>query len=167
MRPMKSGEFLRKLGFTPNEQKVIYFLLISLCIGGGIKLYYGMIGSASPPRFDYTAIDREFKERSRARSSADSLHISQASSPADLSTSRFHGSQKKSLPHGSVDLNTATKKELVALPGIGETTAESIVLYRKEHGGFATNEELMKVKGIGEKKFLKLKPYLHSHDTSK
>ncbi len=160
MQPMKSGGFLRKLGFTPNEKKVIYFLLITLCIGGGIKLYYGIVGSASPPRFDYTAIDREFEDGSRARSSAESLYSSQSSSLRNRPISQIHSDQKKAFPHGDLNLNTATKNELLTLPGIGEAMAGRILLYREEHGGFTANEELLNVKGIGEKKFLKLKPYL-------
>jgi comEA protein len=155
---MKSGGFLRKLGFTPNEQKVIFFLLFTLCIGGGIKLYYIISGNGTPPRFDYRAVDREFEERSRTRTLGDSIDRSAAVSA--LPASRIRSTQKKTIPSGSVDLNSASKTELLALPGIGETMAERIVLYRKEHGRFASNKELINVKGIGEKKFLKLKPYL-------
>jgi comEA protein len=151
---------LRKLGFTPNEQKVIYFLLITLCIGGGIKLYYGIIGNMPLPRFDYTATDREFEGKHFSRSGVDSANINQIMPLRDYSNPHFYGFQKKALPHGNLNLNAITKSELLSLPGIGETTAERIILYRKEHGGFTSNEELMKVKGIGKKKFLKLKPYL-------
>jgi comEA protein len=155
---MKSGGFLRKLGFTPNEQKVIYFLLLTLCIGGGIKLYYIISGNGTPPRFDYRAADREFEERSHTRALVDS--IDRSTEIKTLPVSRIRSTQKKAPPSGSVDLNSASRTELVALPGIGSTMAERIVLYRKEHGRFASNEELMNVKGIGKIKFQKLKPYL-------
>jgi competence protein ComEA len=46
------------------------------------------------------------------------------------------------------------------LPRVGAKTAERIVTFRKQHGGFQRPEELMNVKGIGEKSFAKLKPYL-------
>ena len=59
-----------------------------------------------------------------------------------------------------VDLNRATIQELVELPGIGETVAARIVSYREENGGFRAPEELMNVRGIGEKTYLKLEPYL-------
>ena len=56
-----------------------------------------------------------------------------------------------------VNLNAATQAELEKLPGIGPATAKSIIEYRQKNGGFKKVEELMNVKGIGEKSFLKLK----------
>ena len=61
------------------------------------------------------------------------------------------------LSDGKVDLNRAAKEELMTLPGIGETKAEAILQYRKEHGPFQTIEELMQVSGIGEALFEKIK----------
>ena len=60
----------------------------------------------------------------------------------------------------SVNINTASVKELDALPGIGTKTAALIVEYRQKNGPFKKIEELMNVRGIGEKSFLKLKPHL-------
>jgi competence protein ComEA len=57
-----------------------------------------------------------------------------------------------------VNLNTATVADLAKLPGIGPAVAARIVEYRQKNGGFKKAEELMNVKGIGEKTFLKLKP---------
>jgi competence protein ComEA len=63
-------------------------------------------------------------------------------------------------PLRPVNLNTATMTELMQLPRVGQKTAERIIAFRKQHGGFQRPEELMNVKGIGEKSFAKLKPYL-------
>jgi competence protein ComEA len=60
----------------------------------------------------------------------------------------------------AVNLNTASVAELEALPGIGKSTATRIVEYRQKHGGFKKVEDLMNVRGIGEKSFLKLKPLI-------
>lgn len=59
-----------------------------------------------------------------------------------------------------VDLNRAGVVELMELPGIGEKVAERIVEYRKENGPFRETRELMNVRGIGEKTFLKLEKLL-------
>lgn len=57
----------------------------------------------------------------------------------------------------TVNLNTASTEELVALPGIGPAKAQAIVDYRKAHGPFKSVEELKDVKGIGAKRFEKIK----------
>ena len=59
-----------------------------------------------------------------------------------------------------VNLNTASASQLESMPGIGAKTAQRIVEYRQKNGDFKKVEELMNVKGIGEKTFLKLKPQL-------
>ena len=60
----------------------------------------------------------------------------------------------------TVDLNSASVTDLESLPGVGRRTAERIVEYRQKNGSFKKIEELMNVKGIGEKSFLKLKPLI-------
>ena len=57
----------------------------------------------------------------------------------------------------AVNINTASVKELDALPGIGAKTAALIVEYRQKNGPFKKIEELMNVRGVGEKSFLRLK----------
>lgn len=63
-----------------------------------------------------------------------------------------------------VNINTATKAELMEVPGIGETYAERIVAYREENGDFLSLDELTNVKGIGEKRLEKWAQYLTIHD---
>ena len=57
-----------------------------------------------------------------------------------------------------INLNTATAAQLDSLPGIGKATAERILEYRQKNGSFKKVEDLMNVRGVGEKSFLKLKP---------
>lgn len=58
-----------------------------------------------------------------------------------------------------INLNTATKTELMTLPGIGEAKADQIILYRKDNR-FETIEDVMKVSGIGESYFAKIKDFI-------
>ena len=74
-------------------------------------------------------------------------------------------SSAKSAAAGEVvNLNTATATQIATLPGIGDKAAKLIVEYREKNGGFKKVEELMNVKGIGEKRFLKLKPLISVGD---
>ncbi len=70
------------------------------------------------------------------------------------------GKAKTKGPIRPVNLATASATEIMQLPGIGAKTAERIVAWRKEHGGFRRPEEVMHVKGIGEKGYQRIKPYL-------
>lgn len=51
-----------------------------------------------------------------------------------------------------ININSASKEEIMALPGVGEVLASRILAYREEHGSFAEAAELMNVEGIGEKR---------------
>jgi competence protein ComEA len=81
-----------------------------------------------------------------------------AASTAASAQSKAPSGKAAAAPAGVVNLNTATASQIATLPGIGETAAERIIEYRDKNGGFKKVEELMNVKGIGEKSFLKLKP---------
>ena len=56
-----------------------------------------------------------------------------------------------------MNLNTASKEQLMTLAGIGESRAEDIIRYREEYGGFQKIEDIMKVSGIKEAAFQKIK----------
>lgn len=71
-----------------------------------------------------------------------------------------NGAIDDSSNHKIVNLNTATKEDLQTLTGVGARKADAILQYRQEHGQFKTIDELKEVDGIGEKTFIKLKPYL-------
>ncbi len=74
-----------------------------------------------------------------------------------LGTGPLLSAAEKSDP---IDLNRATVRELIQLPGVGEVIAKRIVDFREEHGPFKRVEDLMKVKGIGEKSLEKIRPYI-------
>lgn len=70
------------------------------------------------------------------------------------------GGKASAAPSGLVNINRATVEELQALSGIGEATARKIVADREANGPFSSLEDLMRVSGIGEKKFAALKDSL-------
>jgi competence protein ComEA len=61
---------------------------------------------------------------------------------------------------GRININTASKEQLVTLPGIGDAKADSIIAYRTEHGAFSTIEEIMEIPGIKEAVFSKIKDFI-------
>ena len=65
-----------------------------------------------------------------------------------------------STPAGKVNLNTATVSQLEELPGIGPALAARIVEHRQKNGAFKAVEDVMAVKGIGEKNFSKIQGHL-------
>jgi comEA protein len=108
-------------------------------IGAGIRMYQEAYPATR--QFDYRSVDSSFSAF-REKLASDTI-------------------QKKAGTTGLViDINSASKDELVGLPGIGKTIAERIVLYRENEGEFTSIEDLQKVKGISKKKLEKLKPYI-------
>ena len=81
-------------------------------------------------------------------------------SAPEMATAQEKAAKPKPAPAVTtpVNLNTATAADLQALPGVGAATARLIIEHRDKNGGFKKVEELMNIKGIGEKSFLKLKP---------
>ena len=65
-----------------------------------------------------------------------------------------------STPSGKINLNTATVSQLEDLPGVGPALAARIVEHRQKNGAFKSVEDLMAIKGIGEKNFAKIQGYL-------
>jgi competence protein ComEA len=61
---------------------------------------------------------------------------------------------------GVINVNSATAEQIAFLPRVGIKLAERVVEYRKSNGPFKKIEDLMEVKGVGEKLFVALKPHL-------
>ena len=65
---------------------------------------------------------------------------------------------------GRVNLNTASKDQLMTIPGVGESKADSIIAYRQEQGRFQSTEDVMNISGIKEGMYAKIKDYISVGD---
>jgi competence protein ComEA len=75
------------------------------------------------------------------------------------------GAQKeKGETISTIDINQASEVDFARLPGIGPELARRIVAFREKHGPFRRVEDLLAIKGIGHKKWRKIRPYLHVGD---
>jgi comEA protein len=95
----------------------------------------------------------------KASASAEPSSPSKKSSSSSYSSSTSSSSAKLA-PGTKININTATKEELDALPEIGPVKAQAIVDYRNAHGKFAAPEDVMKVSGIKEGTYAKIKDYI-------
>jgi competence protein ComEA len=59
-----------------------------------------------------------------------------------------------------IDINRATKEDLTLIPGVGEKTAQSIVYFRDKNKGINDLQDLLNIRGIGEKKLNRILPYV-------
>ena len=83
----------------------------------------------------------------------------QTSPDSDMQTTdrNVQSNSAPALENGLVNLNTADVAALMTLPGIGESRAKAIISYREQHGAFAKIEDIMKISGIKQAAFSKIK----------
>ena len=79
---------------------------------------------------------------------------------SSTSTAFAAANTAKAAPAGKVSLNAATVDQLASVPGVGPKLAARIVEQRQKSGGFKSMEDILAVKGIGEKNFAKMQAHL-------
>jgi competence ComEA-like helix-hairpin-helix protein len=143
------AKFNNIFGFTPAERRVVLILFFTFIAGITIKIARSAFGEH--PTYDYASMDSAFYALSSA-------NVPDKPAVPDTSGKPLSKYVKKSV--SVINLNTATKSQLVGLPGVGETLAGRIISYREAHGRFKSVRELLFVEGIGEKKFTKIASFV-------
>ena len=152
--------------FTKAETNAVLFTVIILLISG----IYQLISPTKSlqPSYDYSASDSIFKRLSQEKpnNEIDSLQTKPTvienkynQIRAKKKVGRYSIKKEKLLP-ASININSASEKELQKLPQIGPSKAKLIIEYRKANGKFNNIDELIKIKGIGQKTLEKLKPFI-------
>lgn len=81
-------------------------------------------------------------------------------SSSDLVGINIQFPEQQYLVHGQIDINMATKDELIAIPGIGVSLAKKIINYRDLNGNFKNMDDVLNVSGIGHKMLARIKVFL-------
>ena len=159
---------LRKFGFTKEDLIIISFLFITFVAG----LIIRFSGWKTAPVYDYSSQDKNFEvQLNSSFNELDNKPLGKEQEEKLRTIKKFSDSlytekentlkNKQELPPGKkININLAYALDLLALPGIGEVTAERIIEYREQKKGFKKIEDIMNVNGIGEKKFEKIKDYI-------
>lgn len=123
------------MNFTPQESRILIFLVIALLLGSVVSLY---------------------RHHRLERSPEISVSSPQVVDQADISDSTGDEKARKA-PGGKLNINTASEGELQSLPGIGPQLAERIVTHRQAHGPFPSAHDITQVRGIGEKTYQRIR----------
>jgi len=165
MRPFREVlfDFTEALDIQVAERRSILFLCALYIFLKGIAFYNA---DASSIPIDFDAI---LTEDSNATSPKDAMplalavgsEIAEIITVDSMVTKQNTTVEIKEIPKkllATVYLNTATKEELITLPGIGPAYADRILAFRKEQGSFKTIDDLLLIKGIGPSRLEKIRP---------
>jgi competence protein ComEA len=143
--------------------------------GGGGPAYVHVTGAVRRPGVyrvpSWARLDAAIRRAGGATARADLQGVNLAAKVADgqqvivparvpggdATAAQGTGPTAAGAPAGPISLNTATVEQLDELEGIGPTTAQKILDWRKEHGGFRSVDDLQQISGIGPKRFESLK----------
>ncbi|MEX0648610.1 MAG: helix-hairpin-helix domain-containing protein [Balneolaceae bacterium] len=164
--------FLEKLEIKRSERISIGILLVCLVITSSIYAIH-----EPEPDYDpvaYAELEKVFRERSRLQQQEDEIILSryEPQLQSEASETDFIPAAADTIPpdstestnqeesSGMININEATAEELTELPGIGPAYAERIIEWREEHGAFTSKDQLLEIRGIGEKRLENLIPVI-------
>lgn len=156
--------------FTKQEKFFISFLIAGLLVGSGIKLYQSHFKTVNDAVQTKKIDDFEKEIIEKAAlidSSIDKRAFSVEKDTFSINKKIFVFNDTRGKSNQRillVEINTASVDELVQLPRIGPVIANRIIEYRNANGAFKNIADLVKVKGIGQKKLESIKPFIYIKD---
>lgn len=167
--------FIEKLEISRSERFAITFLLAALLFTSG---YYAILQSGNGYDYDseyYADLEAIFLEKSRTIEQEREMILARyepvpkpeppleelaAVEPDTIKKNQTEGQQDIDSVRELININTATAEELEELPGIGPAYARRIVEWREENGDFTSKEQLLEIRGIGERRLESIKPLI-------
>lgn len=162
---------IERLEISRNERITITLLLISVTLLSGLVLLKHPVANYDPAH--YSELEEIFAEKSRSiQEENDELLARYVPSTVVIEEQKDDPDQIAGSPvsdlvpervivvSDSVNINSADREELQKLPGIGPAYADRIVEWRDENGLFTSPDQLLEIKGIGERRLEKLLPYI-------
>lgn len=146
-----------------NEERKVFFFLLAIFIGSFTFTIIKKSYFTEEKVFNYEKIDNLLANIEKENiSKKNQKKVDSKQELLDFSKLEFKDkvANKKNATFDKIDINKATKNELMSLPGIGEKTAELILELRKTKNKYTNINELLEVKGIGNKKLDKIRNHI-------
>ena len=148
---------------TENEAEEIYIYVCGeiqkpgvYVLSEGSRVYdlFAMAGGFTK------AAATDYWNQARLLRDGEMIYVPTKEEVKDRTFEAQEGDTSKTDDPDKVNINTASKEELMTIPGVGEAKASAIIAYRKEHGKFSSIEEVKQVEGIKDGVYSKMKDYI-------